>query len=294
MPTLLDFRRRIRSIKNTQQITSAMKFVAAAKLRRAQENVLAARPYAHQMVSLMRSAMARIENPTHPLMARRPEKRIRLLVVTGDKGLCGAFNTNVLRRSLEFLREHGDLQIGVVPIGKKGRDALRKRRATLVDEYAGIFMRLNFSSAKEITEKLVTAYSAKEIDAVYVVYNEFKSVLAQKLTVDKLLPIDPAEITGHQTAEGKPAASVEVDYIYEQPAQEVLNRLLPRYVETQVYRYLLESVAAEYAARMTAMDAATSNAGELIDKLTLHMNKVRQAAITKEIIEVVSGAAAAQ
>ncbi|MGH9814739.1 MAG: ATP synthase F1 subunit gamma [Candidatus Acidiferrales bacterium] len=295
MPTLLDFRRRIRSIKNTQQITRAMKFVAAAKLRRAQENVLAARPYAHQMVSLMRSAMARIENPTHPLMARRAEKRVRLLVVTGDKGLCGAFNTNVLRRSLEFLREHEDLQIGVVPIGKKGRDALRKRRATLVDEYVGIFMRLNFANAKEITEKLVAGYSAKEIDAVYVVYNEFKSVLAQKLTVDKLLPIDAGELAGSEPAGGDAArTALNVDYIYEQPAQEVLNRLLPRYVETQVYRYLLESAAAEYAARMTAMDAATSNAGELIDKLTLHMNKVRQAAITKEIIEVVSGAAAAQ
>ncbi len=291
MPTLLDFRRRIRSIKNTQQITRAMKFVAAAKLRRAQENVLAARPYAREMVSVMRSAMARIESPTHPLMARRPEKRIRLMVLSGDKGLCGAFNTNVLRRALEFLREHADRELDVVPVGKKGRDALRKRHAKLAGEYVNIFMRLEFAHAKEIAGKLKEAYSAGEVDAVYVVYNQFKSVLAQKLTVDKLLPIDPEDIAGPDTHGAKPSV---VDYLYEQPPQEILNRLLPRYVETQVYRYLLESTAAEFAARMTAMDSATNNAGELIEKLTLHMNKVRQAAITKEIIEVVSGATAAQ
>lgn len=292
MPTLLDFRRRIRSIKNTQQITRAMKFVAAAKLRRSQENVLAARPYARQMVSLMRSAMSRIENPTHPLMARRPEKKIRLVVLTGDKGLCGAFNTNVLRKALEFLREHSHQQVDVVPAGRKGRDALRKRNARFAGEYAGIFARLEFSHAKEIADKLTAAYSAEEVDAVYVVYNEFKSVLSQKLTLAKLLPIEPEEIRG--AGDVHVGEQATVDYIYEQPPAEILNRLMPRYVETQLYRYLLESAAAEFAARMTAMDAATNNAGELIEKLTLHMNKVRQAAITKEIIEVVSGAAAAQ
>ncbi len=290
MPTLLDFRRRIRTIKNTQQITRAMKFVAAAKLRRSQENVLAARPYARQMVSLMRSAMSRIENPTHPLMARRSEEKIRLVVLTGDKGLCGAFNTNVLRKALEFLRQHADQQMDVVPIGRKGRDALRKRGVKFAGEYAGIFMKLQFSDAKEIADRLTAAYSAAEVDAVYVVYNEFKSVLSQKLTVAKLLPIEPDEFAG----DGGEAGRTRVDYIYEQPPAEILERLMPRYVQTQVYRCLLESAAAEFAARMTAMDAATNNAGELIEKLTLHMNKVRQAAITKEIIEVVSGAAAAQ
>jgi F-type H+-transporting ATPase subunit gamma len=289
MPTLLDFRRRIRTIKNMQQITRAMKFVAAAKLRRAQENALAARPYAKQMANLMRSAMARMENPTHPLMACRAEQRVRVLALTGDKGLCGAFNTNVMRRTLEFVRQHADKELSVVPVGKKGRDGLRRRAVPLGEEYVGVFLRLEFKHAKEIAEKLITAYSAGEIDAVYVVYNEFKSVLSQKLTVAKLLPIDPEEI--EETA--GPGARA-VDYIYEQPPQEILNKLLPRFVETQVYRCLLESSAAEFAARMTAMDAATNNAGELIEKLTLYMNKVRQAAITKEIIEVVSGAAAAQ
>lgn len=289
MPTLLDFRRRIRTIKNMQQITRAMKFVAAAKLRRAQENVLAARPYARQMAKLMRSAMARIENPAHPLMARRPEQRIRVLTLTGDKGLCGAFNTNVLRRTLEFVRQHAEQDLAVIPVGKKGRDGLRRRGVRLGDEYVGVFLRVEFKHAKDISEKLIAAYSAGEIDAVYVVYNEFKSVLSQKLTVDKLLPIDPDEIT-----ETVGPGACAMDYIYEQDPQSILDRLMPRYVETQVYRYLLESSAAEFAARMTAMDAATNNAGELIEKLTLHMNKVRQAAITKEIIEVVSGAAAAQ
>ncbi len=291
MPTLLDFRRRIRTIKNMQQITRAMKFVAAAKLRRAQENALAARPYAKQMANLMRSAMGRIENPTHLLMARRPERRVRLLVLTGDKGLCGAFNTNVLRRALQFVRENADKSLDVVPVGKKGRDGLRRRTVPLGEEYVGVFLRLEFRHAKEIAGKLIASYSAGEIDAVYVVYNEFKSVLSQKLRVDKLLPIDPEEIA--ETA-GHGRAGSNVDYIYEQPPQDLLNKLMPRFVETQVYRYLLESSAAEFAARMTAMDAATNNAGELIEKLTLHMNKVRQAAITKEIIEVVSGAAAAQ
>lgn len=289
MPTLLDFRRRIRTIKNMQQITRAMKFVAAAKLRRAQENALAARPYARQMAHLMRSAMARIEHPTHPLMARRTENRVRVLALTGDKGLCGAFNTNVMRRTLEFVRQNRDKDLAVVPVGKKGRDGLRRRAVPLGDEYVGVFLRLEFKHAKEIAEKLIAAYSAGEVDAVYVVYNEFKSVLAQKLTVEKLLPIDPAEIEETAGPGARP-----VDYIYEQPPQEILDKLLPRFVETQVYRCLLESSAAEFAARMTAMDAATNNAGELIEKLTLHMNKVRQAAITKEIIEVVSGAAAAQ
>jgi len=296
MPTLLDFRRRIRSVKNTQQITRAMKFVAAAKLRRAQEGVFAARPYAGQMIRLLRSAMARIENPTHPLMERRPKERVLVMVVTGDKGLCGAFNTNVIRRAMEFLREHAQEKLDVIPVGKKGRDQLRKRRVQFIAEYINITMRVDFSQAKDISAKISELYAGKQVDAVYAIYNEFKSVLAQKLVVEKLLPIDPEVFEASETERthvpGAPAAA-QVDYIYEQPPAEILGRLLPRYVGTQVFRVLLESAAAEHAARMTAMDSATNNAAELIEDLTLHMNKVRQAAITKEIIEVVSGAASA-
>jgi F-type H+-transporting ATPase subunit gamma len=295
MATLIDFRRRIRSVKNTQQITRAMKFVAAAKLRRAQENILAARPYAKQMVNLLRSAILRLENPEHPLLARRPEEKVLLLVLTGDKGLCGAFNTNVVRRAMEFVRQHARQQIVVLAIGRKGRDALRKGAAKLGGEYVNVFTRLSFEHAKGISEKVMEAYTAGQADAVYAVYNEFKSVLAQKLTVEKILPIDPATIeekhTAHLEEHGRPATATEVDYIYEQPPAEILGQLLPRYVVTEVYRALLESAAAEHAARMTAMESATNNAAELIDQITLHMNKVRQASITKEIIEVVSGAA---
>ena len=300
MPTLIDFRRRIRSVKNTQQITRAMKFVATAKLRRAQERVFAARPYAREMLRVLRSAMARIENPTHPLMARRPEERVLALVLSGDKGLCGAFNTNVIRKTLEFFQEHAQQELDFISVGKKGRDALRKRKLDIVSEYINIFSRLEFGQAKPIAAKVMDLYTASEVDAVYAIYNEFKSVLAQRLVVEKLLPIDPEllqapETVGHATPLlGYPLGegpALWVDYIYEQPPAEVFNQLLPRHVETQVYRVLLESAAAEHAARMTAMDSATNNAAELIDQLTLHMNKVRQASITKEIIEVVSGAA---
>ena len=292
MPTLIDFRRRIRSVKNTQQITRAMKFVAAAKLRRAQENMMAARPYARQMTSLLASAMSRLENPTHPLLAKRPEERILAIVFTGDKGLCGAFNTNVLRRSIEFVREHASRKLRVIAVGKKGRDSLRKRNVEFAGEYVGIFSKVKFENAREIAKSVIERYSAGEVDAVYVIFNEFKSVLAQRLVVQKVLPIDPKEFAGAQDSET--AGGSQVDYIYEQPATEMLGKLLPRYVETQVYRAILETNAAFNAAQMTAMDSATKNAAELIDRLTLHMNKVRQAAITKEIIEVVSGAAAAQ
>lgn len=293
MPTLIDFRRRIRSVKNTQQITRAMKFVAAAKLRRAQENMMAARPYARQMAGLLASAMSRLENPQHPLLAKRSEERILAIVVTGDKGLCGAFNTNVLRRSIEFLKEHAGRKLKVVAVGKKGRDALRKRNVAFAGEYVGIFARVKFETAKEIARLVIDQYVAGDVDAVYVIFNEFKSVLAQRLVVQKVLPIDPAALNSVKPEAGE-IAGTKVDYIYEEPAAEMLGKLLPRYVETQVYRAILETNAAFNAAQMTAMDSATKNAAELIDRLTLHMNKVRQAAITKEIIEVVSGAAAAQ
>jgi len=307
MPTLLDFRRRIRSVKSTQQITRAMKFVAAARLRRAQERVFAARPYASHILSVLCSAMARVENPSHPLMVRRPAERLLLLVVSGDRGMCGAFNANVVRKAEEFLRQHRSNRLDVVPVGKKARDALRKRGIRFAVEYLNIAARVEFAQAKDIAAKAVEKVTSAEVDAVYAIYNEFKSVLAQRLVVEKILPIDPE---GLVTAGTLPEAAgsvggyalpthvsgqvtVLVDYIYEQPAGELLDRLLHRYVDVEVYRVLLESAAAESAARMTAMDAATNNASELIEQLTLHMNKVRQAAITKEIIEVVSGAASA-
>ena len=297
MPTLIDFRRRIRSVKNTQQITRAMKFVAAARLRRAQERVFAARPYAREMVRVLRSAMTRMENPTHPLLAHRPEERVLVLVLTGDRGLCGPFNTNVIRKSLEFLREQQGRKLEIVPVGKKGRDALRKRQYSFLTEYLNVSMRVEFAQAKEIAGKVIERFTAGEIDAAYAIYNEFKSVLVQKLVVEKLLPVEAEAIQAAEAAgSGHGAGSIAeqpVDYIYEQPAEEILGTLLPRHVETQVYRVLVESAAAEHAARMTAMDAATNNAAELIEKVTLHMNKVRQAQITKEIIEVVSGAASA-
>jgi F-type H+-transporting ATPase subunit gamma len=305
MPTLLDYRRRIRSVKNTQQITRAMKFVAAAKLRRAQEGVFGARPYAHEILRVLRSAAARMETPVHPLLERRPEERILAVVLTGDRALAGAFNANVLRRWWEFQREHAEKQLQVMVVGKKGRDTLRKRGWKFAAEYLNVSSAVEFSKAKEIAQKIADMYAAQEVDAVYAIYNEFKSVLVQKLRVEKLLPIDPSVVTppkpeegaarGHGGHEGATtdAATVMVDYIYEQPIAELFNGLVPRYLQSEVFRILLESAAAEHAARMTAMDSATRNASELIDKLTLQMNKTRQAAITRELIEIVSGAASA-
>lgn len=309
MPTLLDYRRRIRSVKSTQQITRAMKFVAAAKLRRAQEGVFAARPYAHEIVRVLRSAAARMETTVHPLLERRAEEKILIVVLTGDRSLCGAFNTNVLRRASAFARENSSKQIQAIAIGKKGRDTLRKRGWKLTAEYLGVSSKVEYSKAKEIAEKIEELYAGKEIDAVYAAYNEFKNVLVQRLRVEKLLPIDPAVlgsqaeeivaeagITQEERLPGELAPSglgLLVDYIYEEPVQEIFDHLVPRYLESEVFRVLLESAAAEHAARMTAMDSATRNASELIDRLTLEMNKIRQASITKELIEIVSGAASA-
>jgi len=312
MATLLDYRRRIRSVKSTQQITRAMKFVAAAKLRRAQEGVFAARPYAREILRVMRSAAARIENPEHPLLERRPEEKVLTLVLTGDRSLCGAFNTNVLRRAGQFLREQQSKSQSsqLMVIGKKGRDTLKKRGYDFAGEYLGISSNVEFSAAKEIAGKITQMYANREIDAVYAVYNEFKNVLVQKLQVQKLLPIDPAVLT-EAAAEKEIAVSDAsdeanlphdlapsgkgfiVDYIYEQPVDELFSGLVPRYLESEIFRILLESAAAEHAARMTAMDSATRNAADLIDRLTLEMNKIRQAGITKELIEIVSGAASA-
>ena len=287
MPTLLDFRRRIRSVKNTQQITRAMKFVAAARLRRAQEAALAARPYAKELVRVLRSTISRIAEPQHPLLARRPEEKVLALVLTGERGLAGAFNTNILRKANEFFRANKGRKLSVIPVGKKGRDALRKAGFNLIAEYINVLARVEFGAVREISNLVTDLYAKGEIDSVYIIFSEFKTVMSANLTVEKLLPVDPAHV--QERAEAA-AGSAQVDYIYEQPEEQLLDRLLPRYVESQVQRAMLESSAAEHAARMTAMESATKNAGDVIEALTLHMNKVRQAAITKEIIEIVSGA----
>jgi F-type H+-transporting ATPase subunit gamma len=298
MATLLDFRRRIRSVKNTQQITRAMKFVAAARLRRAQEAALAARPYAVELARVLRSTMARIESPEHPLLAKRPENNILVIVLTGERGLAGAFNSNVLRKAHEFFRSHQGKKITTIPVGKKGRDSLRRAGFTFAAEFINVLARVDFRTAREIADLVADLYVKEEIDSVYIIFSEFKSVLAPTLAVEKLLPVEAVrEDDTDKGSEGdqenkKPGTASEtpIDYIYEQPEEQILAKLLPRYVETQILRAMLESSAAEHAARMTAMEAATNNANDVIEALTLHMNKVRQAAITKEIIEIVSGA----
>ncbi len=294
MATLLDFRRRIRSVKNTQQITRAMKFVAAARLRRAQEAALAARPYANELSRLLRSIMARIDEPEHPLLAKRPEERILAIVLTGERGLAGAFNTNILRKANEFLRERRDKKLSLVPVGKKGRDSLKRAGFKFAAEYINVLAKVEFSTAREIAGLASELYAKEEIDAVYLIFSEFKTVVTANLKVEKLLPVEPemarepAKETAQESSADQPQS--RIDYIYEQPVHKLLASLLPKYIEAQVLRAMLESSAAEYAARMAAMESATRNAGEVIQALTLHMNKVRQAAITKEIIEIVSGA----
>ena len=287
MPTLLDFRRRIRSVKNTQQITRAMKFVAAARLRRAQESALAARPYATELARMLRSIMARIDEPQHPLLAKRPEERILAIVLSGERGLAGAFNTNILRKANEFLREHKNKKLSLVPVGKKGRDSLKRAGFTFAAEYINVLAKVEFATAREIAGLVTELYAKDEIDAVYLIFSEFKTVMTANLKVEKLLPVEPEKASAETDSE---KAVSQVDYIYEQPPEKLLGALLPKYIEAQILRAMLESSAAEYAARMAAMESATRNAGEVIQALTLHMNKVRQAAITKEIIEIVSGA----
>jgi F-type H+-transporting ATPase subunit gamma len=288
MPTLLDFRRRIRSVKNTQQITRAMKFVAAARLRRAQEAAIAARPFARELARVLRSTMARIEEPQHPLLAHRAEQNVLAIVLTGERGLAGAFNSNILRKANEFFRANKGKKLSTVTVGKKGRDALKKAGFNIVAEYVNVLARVDFGTAREIASLVTDLYAGEKIDSVYIVFNEFKTVMTPNLVVEKLLPVEAIRAEEETPAE---QGSEKVDYIYEQPEEQILDKLLPRYVETQILRAMLESSAAEHAARMTAMESATQNAGEVIEALTLHMNKVRQAAITKEIIEIVSGAA---
>jgi F-type H+-transporting ATPase subunit gamma len=287
MATLLDFRRRIRSVKNTQQITRAMKFVAAARLRRAQEAAIAARPFARELARVLRSTMARIEEPQHPLLAHRPEQNVLAIVLTGERGLAGAFNANILRKANEFFRANKSKKLSTVAVGKKGRDALKKAGFNIVAEYINVLARVEFGTAREIAALVTNLYAEEKIDSVYIVFSEFKTVMTPNLVVEKLLPVEAIRAEEESAAE---QASAQIDYIYEQPEEQILDKLLPRYIETQMLRAMLESSAAEHAARMTAMESATQNAGEVIEALTLHMNKVRQAAITKEIIEIVSGA----
>jgi F-type H+-transporting ATPase subunit gamma len=286
MPSLIDIRRRIRSVKNTQQITKAMKMVSAAKLRRAQDRTIASRPYAAMLRKVLGNVAAAVaandEASSNPLLARREENRILLVLITGDKGLAGAFNTNLNKAAMKFAAERPNAQVSWVLIGRKGRDFFRKRTVKAIGEHINLAAKVRFEDTAAIANQAMELFRNEEIDAVYLVYNEFKSVSTQKLTVSRVLP---AEL---------PAQDTPMDYIYEDPPAEMLDVLLPKYVEMEFYRALLESSAAEHAARMTAMDAATSNASDMIEKLTLYMNRVRQASITKEIIEVVSGAAAAE
>jgi len=285
MPSLLDIRRRIRSVKNTQQLTKAMKTVSAAKLRRAQERVMSARPYADQLRNVLANLAGRVENISHPLLEVRPEERTLVVIVTADRGLCGAFNSNLIRTTQNFLRENAKKsELSLFPVGRKGRDFFRRRGASITSDYVNFFNKLDYGHGKDIAKTITDLYSEAKVDAVYIIYNEFKSAIQQRVTMEKLLPLGRVDL-GH--AQDTPA-----EYIFEQPPQQVFDRLLPRYVEIQVYRALLESAASEHGARMAAMDTASRNAGEMIESLTLNMNRVRQAAITREIIEVVSGAGA--
>src|SRR5947207_5338511 len=343
MANLLDIRRRIRSVKNTRQITKAMQMVSAAKLRRAQERALAARPYAQMLTNVLKSLVSRAEiydpqtgEAHHPLLERRPEKSVTLIVVSGEKGLAGAFNSNILKAASNFIAAKRDKNIDVVAVGKKAREYFRRRYPValegaerkgpiqVVGEYLGMLNRVQFGSARDVSEFVIERYASQATDAVYLVYNEFKSVIAQRLVVDHLLPVEKigeqvhemAEEVGEEERKHRIEAALhagvgvrgadtkemdqkaagfgvsQVDYIYEQPPAELFEGLLPKYVAIQLYRSMLESEAAEHAARMTAMDAATNNAADMIDSLTLAMNRARQAKITREIIEIVSGAAA--
>jgi len=293
MPNLLDLRRRIKSVKNTQQITKAMKMVAAANLKRAQNRVIMARPFANKMAEVLGELAKRTdEDFHHPLLDYRGDQRYLLVLITADKGLCGAFNTNLTKAAQAFVRENADKQIEIMAVGRKGRDFFRNRRATISSEYIGLTgkVRVEFSEALEVARAIINQYTEYTgIDKVYVIYNEFKSVLSQRVVLDQLLPVARAK---QEDPEAKSQQPTLIDYIYEQPPEEMFGQLLPRLIETQIFRALLESIASEQGARMTAMESASKNAGELIESLTLNMNRIRQAAITNEIIEVVSGAAA--
>jgi F-type H+-transporting ATPase subunit gamma len=294
MPNLLDIRRRIKSVKNTQQITKAMKMVSASKLRRAQDRVVTARPFANKMMEVLGELAKRTdEDFHHPLLDERGDERYLLVLVTADKGLCGAFNTNLVKAAQSFMKENSEKSIEILAIGRKGRDFFRSRNAVIAGEYIGLTGkgRVDFAEALDVARHIIKLYTEDEgIDKVFLIYNEFKSALQQRVILEQLLPVSRANEEETETKSNQ-AVSL-IDYVYEQSPAEMFGELLPRLVETQIFRALLESVASEQGARMTAMDSASKNASELIDSLTLGMNRVRQAAITNEIIEVVSGAAA--
>ena len=290
MPSLLDMRRRIKSVKNTQQITKAMKMIAAARLKRAQDNVTAARPFAQKMSEVLGNLSARIgDDFSHPLLDARGDQKYLIVLISADRGLAGAFNANIFKAAQGFIKENEGKQISMIPVGRKGRDFFRRREMNFLTEYVGLTGkgRVEYGEAREIAQRVIKAFTDDEsIDKVFIVFSEFKTVLSQKPVVEQLLPIP-------RNAQDEAATgAAQAEYIYEQPPAEIFGKLLPKQVETQVYRAILESIASEQGARMTAMDSASKNAGELIGTLTLNMNRIRQAAITKEIIEVVSGAAA--
>ncbi len=287
MPSLIDIRRRIRAVRSTQQITKAMKMVAASKLRRAQDRIVNARPFAHQMLRVLNSLATRVDPSSHSLLSAggRTSGKVLLVVVSADKGLCGSFNTNIIKHAGGFVEDDPDREVVLGLVGRKGRDFFARRGFDVRFEDVNLFGKLSFAHAHGIAKASIEEFTEGRVDSVYLLYNEFKSVMQQRVVVERLLPIprleDEAEVE---------AAAAAVDYLYEPGPQRIFDELIPHHVDIQVFRALLESAAAEHAARMTAMDAATRNSGEIIDQLTLYMNKVRQASITREIIEVVSGA----
>jgi F-type H+-transporting ATPase subunit gamma len=290
MPSTIDLRRRIRSVKNTQQITKAMKMVAAAKLRRAQERMMAARPYAAALRQVLASVSTRVDIGMHPLLQEREqESKVLLLIVTADRGLAGAFNTNVIRAAQNAMADKGWQDIHLLPIGRKALDFFKRRPTPIRRQATGIYQALSLETAREISTALIAEFVSGEFDAVYVVYNEFKSVIAQRVTLERLLPLT-REISGVSPSQ---PAEPAIDYLYHPSPEQILSDLLPKHIEFQLYRILLESAASEQGARMTAMESASKNASEMISHLTLTYNRIRQASITKEIIEIVSGAAAA-
>ncbi len=278
---LIDLRRRVRSVKNIQQITRAMKFISASRLRRAQDRIFAARPYANRMLAVLNSLATRVDASSHPLLRRRDEERVMLIVITSDKGLCGSFNSNIIKGATAHIRsEAANKELSLALVGRKGNEWFKSRPWPIQHRYVNIMAKVDRKYAKELAQSLIDYYASSQLDSVHVVYNEFKSVIRQQLLIEPLLPI--------RKLESKEEALLE--YIFEQPPEQILGSILPRHVETQLFRAMLESEAAEHAARMTAMDAATRNAREMIDSLTLKMNRIRQASITTELIEVVSGA----
>ena len=284
MANLKAIRKRIASVKSTQKITRAMKLVSAAKPRRAQDQILAARPYARALTEVITELATRAGGGAHPLLAERAEKKIQLIVVTADRGMAGAYNTNVNRQAERFAHEHQDAsEVGLVVLGKKGRDALRRRKVTIVQELGGVIGATALERARELARAAAADFGAQKLDAVYVVYNEFKNAASQKVQTERLLPVVPKTL---------PPEATPVDYLYEPSKPVVLDRLLPMYVEIELYRCLLEAIASEFGARMSAMENATNNAEDMISRLTLNYNRARQAAITKELAEIVGGAEA--